>query len=74
MSLIGEMARRREALLESLREIVTLESPSTDKAAVDRLARLLQERCRELGAEVDVYPQAEYGDLTVASWPASSPS
>ena len=70
MSLIGEMARRREALLEILREIVTLESPSTDKAAVDRLARLLQERCRELGAEVDVYPQAEYGDLTVASWPA----
>uniref|UniRef100_A0A831X1S0 M20 family peptidase n=1 Tax=Thermorudis peleae TaxID=1382356 RepID=A0A831X1S0_9BACT len=70
MSLIGEMARRREALLESLREIVTLESPSTDKAAVDRLARLLQERCRGLGAEVIVYPQAEYGDLTVASWPA----
>lgn len=70
MSLIGEVARRREALLESLREIVTLESPSTDKAAVDRLARLLQERCRGLGAEVIVYPQAEYGDLTVASWPA----
>ncbi|GBD15206.1 Carboxypeptidase G2 [bacterium HR26] len=70
MSLIGEVARRREALLESLREIVTLESPSTDKAAVDRLARLLQERCRGLGAEVTVYPQAEYGDLMVASWPA----
>ncbi len=70
MSLIGEVARRSEALLESLREIVTLESPSTDKAAVDRLARLLQERCRGLGAEVIVYPQAEYGDLTVASWPA----
>ncbi len=70
MSLIDEVARRREALLESLREIVTLESPSTDKAAVDRLARLLQGRCRELGAEVTVYPQAEYGDLTVASWPA----
>lgn len=70
MSLIGEVARRRAALLESLREIVTLESPSTDKAAVDRLARLLQERCRGLGAEVVVYPQAEYGDLTVASWPA----
>lgn len=70
MSLIGEVARRREALLESLREIVTLESPSTDKAAVDRLAGFLQERCRRLGAEVIVYPQAEYGDLTVASWPA----
>ncbi len=70
MSLINEVACRRKALLESLREIVTLESPSTDKAAVDRLARLLQERCRELGAEVAVYPQAEYGDLTVASWPA----
>ncbi len=70
MNLINEVACRRKALLESLREIVTLESPSTDKAAVDRLARLLQERCRELGAEVAVYPQAEYGDLTVASWPA----
>lgn len=70
MSLVRELEGRRTALLECLREIVTLESPSTDKAAVDRLAALLQRRCRELGAEVTVFPQAEYGDLTVASWPA----
>lgn len=69
MSLIGDLAGRREALLDDVRALVTLESPSTDKAAVDRLAGMLQRRCRALGAAVTVYPQVEYGDLTVASWP-----
>jgi glutamate carboxypeptidase len=69
MSLIADVARQREALLADVRALVMLESPSTDKPAVDRLAEVLQRRCRDLGAEVTVYPQAEYGDLTVASWP-----
>ncbi|GBD19399.1 Carboxypeptidase G2 [bacterium HR27] len=67
---VAEVAARRDALLAELRTVVELESPSTDKAAVDRLVAYLRARARELGAAIEEYPQVDYGDLTVASWPA----
>jgi len=67
---VVEVAARRDALLAELRTVVELESPSTDKAAVDRLVAYLRARARELGAAIEEYPQVDYGDLTVASWPA----
>ncbi len=66
---IADVAERRSALLEELRTLVELESPSTDKAAVDRAVASVRERARALGAVLEEYPQAEYGDLTVAWWP-----
>jgi len=68
MTLVEAMRERREHLLATVGEIVRRESPSTDKAAVDALAAYLQEQCRALGADVEVHPQREYGDLTVARW------
>ncbi|HET7035712.1 MAG TPA: M20 family metallopeptidase [Thermomicrobiaceae bacterium] len=67
---IEDVRQRESELLDSLRAIVELESPSRDKEAVDRLARYLQQRCADLGGAVEVFPQAEYGDLTLATWPA----
>jgi glutamate carboxypeptidase len=67
---IADVLPRREALLTELRTLVELESPSTDKTAVDRLVAYVRSRARELGASIEEYPQQEYGDLTIASWPA----
>lgn len=71
MYTVEEIRKRRDEMIGTLGEIVTSESPSREKAAVDRLAAYLQERCRDLGGEVEVLPQEEYGDLTVARWSGS---
>lgn len=68
MTLVDDVRARQDSLLALLGEIVRRESPSLDKPAVDELAGYLQQRCRDLGAAVEVYPQERYGDLTVASW------
>ncbi len=67
---IAEFTRRREELLAELRQLVELESPSTEKEAVDRLVAFVRNRAAALGASIETFPQADYGDLTIASWPA----
>jgi glutamate carboxypeptidase len=48
--------------LETIEALVLLESPSTDKAAVDRCGRELTARLRACGADVVVLPEADRGD------------
>jgi glutamate carboxypeptidase len=50
-------------MLEKLRQLVELESPSNNKAAVDRAATLVAGWCAELGGRVKRHKQREYGDL-----------
>ncbi|MCX7623394.1 MAG: M20 family metallopeptidase [Thermomicrobium sp.] len=66
---VADVARRQAALLDEVRALVELESPSTDKAAVDRSVAHVRARARELGATLEEYPQRDYGDLTIAAWP-----
>jgi glutamate carboxypeptidase len=42
--------------------LVRLESPSTDKAAVDRCGAELARMLRAVGADVEILPQPERGD------------
>jgi glutamate carboxypeptidase len=49
-------------MVELLEELVRLESPSHDKHALDRLAKLLANRLLFLGASVEVVPNASGGD------------
>lgn len=53
------------ALLKNLMEI---ESPSTDKEAVDRLGAYLIPLLGETGGAVEVLPRAEVGDLIISRW------
>lgn len=55
-------------LLARTERYVELESPSTDKAAVDRLADAVAADARELRADVERIPQSEAGDHIVARW------
>ena len=55
-------------MMDLLRELVETESPSRDKSAVDKVGRLLADKCRQLGAEVETIQQVEVGDHLIARW------
>lgn len=62
MKLLAHCERRVGDTLATIEALVRLESPSTDKAAVDRCGAELARRLKALGADVDVVRQAERGD------------
>jgi len=57
---------RTPDMLALLKRLVETESPSHDKAAVDRVGAMVAEECRRLGAEVKIHPQVETGDQVEA--------
>ncbi len=61
-----------EAMINQLKQLVEIESPSTDKASVDHLSATLLPRLTELGAEITIDARRDSGDNVVASWPAAS--
>jgi glutamate carboxypeptidase len=65
-----EVTRRRRSLLDRLQRFVRLESPSTDKAALDRFSRLLAAECRQAGAKVESFPQKQAGNHVLARFAA----
>jgi glutamate carboxypeptidase len=60
--LMKRLASSQEQMLRELRELVELESPSTDKSATDKLGVRLRAMFEALGGRVTVHPQARYGD------------
>ncbi len=56
-----------------LRKLVETESPSTDKAAVDRVGAIVAEEARRLGADVETVPVKDAGDLVIARWNGPHP-
>ncbi len=53
---------QEQALVDTLADLVSYEAPSTDKAALDRLATHLQARFSALGAQADVIANPEGGN------------
>jgi len=49
-----------------LKKLVETESPSHDKSAVDRVGRIVADECRRLGAQVEIIPNHDTGDLVLA--------
>ncbi len=66
--LLRYMELRRGAILETVRRLVELESPSTDKAAVDRLGSFLTQSFERRGAHVVMHRQGQCGDHLQASF------
>ena len=60
--LLAFCTSRLEWLLETTTTLVGLESPTPDKAAVDRCGREAARRMEELGAAVEVVPSSTTGD------------
>ena len=53
----------------TLREIVQLESPSTNKPSLDQLGKRLVEMLEPLNPDIKIENQLLAGDNIVASWP-----
>ena len=61
-------SQRTEQILDLLRQLVEIESPSTDKAATDRIGRFVAQVARDAGADVTTVPQERRGDHLLARW------
>ena len=55
-------------LLETIEALVSLESPTTDKAAVDRCGRALAARLEAIGGRVSRLPRVDRGDHLLAEF------
>ena len=57
-----ETIRRQEAeMLRDIQELVEIESPSSDKRAVDRLAELLARKFQAMGARTQFHKAERFG-------------
>ena len=61
-ALLGYLQGRQKEMLATLRRLVELESPSHDKAAVDRLGRHLAQEFARLRGRPQFHRQREFGD------------
>jgi len=58
----------KPAMFALLKRLVETESPSIDKAAVDRVGAIVADECRHLGAQVEIHPNPIAGNLVEARW------
>jgi glutamate carboxypeptidase len=59
---------RKPEMIAFLKKLVEIESPSSDKAAVDQVGATVAEECRRLGAQVQIMANIGTGDHVVARW------
>jgi glutamate carboxypeptidase len=67
-SLLDWLRPRERAMMRLLGQFVRAESPSFDKAAVDRFGRIVATEWKKRGAAVTLLRQRERGDLVRAEW------
>ena len=65
-ALLAGARRKERALIGLVRELVTIESPSDDKAAVDSCAARVAERTSALGGKTKMHRNREFGNLLEA--------
>ncbi len=63
---------RQKEMLDLLKEMVTRESPSQDKKAVDICSSFVVKEFKKVGARITRFPQKQIGDLYLAEFPLSS--
>jgi len=62
---------RKGEMVNFLKEIVRLESPSGDKSAVDSCSAFVVKELKKAGARITRLPQPEIGDLYLVEYPSS---
>jgi len=71
MNLINHFKSRQEEMISLLEEIVTKESPSADKKAMDACSSFLIKEFKKLGTKITRFPQKDIGDLYLVEYPPS---
>jgi glutamate carboxypeptidase len=69
---ITDFTPRTEAILNLLTQLISIESPSTGKTAVDRLGSFIQDELSRLGAAVTVDHQTAAGNNIIGKWNPSA--
>ncbi|HVO70815.1 MAG TPA: M20 family metallopeptidase [Aggregatilineaceae bacterium] len=73
MKLLDFFRDHNDEIVALLEELVIHESPTADKIAVDTLGDLVVDQLGESGAQVEIFPREEVGDILYASWNGSLP-
>ena len=66
--ILGYLLDRQASMVEMLRQLVMLDSPTFDRTAANRVGEVLSQAFCELGAEVERLPQASFGDHLRIKW------
>ncbi len=67
---LSHLRAQQADMVAHLTRLAEMESPTDNKAAIDRLGTVLADELRSLGAVVDVLPQATAGDHVRGRWGA----
>jgi glutamate carboxypeptidase len=59
-------------LVDQLKQLVEIETPSHDKSALDRMGEFIASESRRLGAQVIIHPKKEIGNLVEARFASSN--
>src|SRR5258708_3642580 len=65
---IQDFTLRNADLISLLVRLVEIESPTTDKAAVDQVGALVASELQQLGAAVSIYETTEAGNQVLGRW------
>ena len=69
---VADFADKTGSLIALLKQLVEIESPSTDKAAVDRVGAVVADELCRLGARVTTDEQTAAGNHVVGQWGAGA--
>ena len=61
--LLEDAENRQKSMLEQLEALVSIESPSEDKSAVDRASRVVAGWFEDVGGKIRWHRQKKFGDL-----------
>ena len=64
--------QRRDEIVSTIRELVEIESPSDNKAAVDRIAQAVAQKFSQLGGEVGIHQAKDFGNHLQANFAGKS--
>ena len=70
--LLAYFNERRDEIVSTIRELVEIESPSDNKAAVDRIAQAVAQKFSQLGGEARVHPAKDFGNHLQVDFPGKS--
>ena len=59
---LAYFSERRDEIVSTIRELVEIESPSDNKAAVDRIAEVVASKFSQLGGEMRIHPAKDFGN------------
>ncbi len=69
---LAYLTGRRDQIVATIRQLVEIESPSDNKAAVDALSDLVAVKFSALGAKVKIHPAVDFGNHLQADFPGKS--